>query len=111
MEVDSKPNVLCKQCNYCESNQGYPTTKSFQIHQKCLKWISSYFTGLFSCFGAALKIFICSDILGELWSLPKFEETFLSHPKILAIPMGLAESSRTPNSHISIGKFQGTFSL
>ena len=25
--------------------------------------------------------------------------------------MGFAESSRTPNSHISIRKFQGTFSL
>ena len=35
----------------------------------------------------------------------------MSHPKVLATLMGLAEISRTPNGHISIRKFQGTFSL
>ena len=52
-----------------------------------------------------LKIFICSDMLGELWSCPKFKGTFLSHPTVLAILMSLVESSRTRSSHAFIRKF------
>ena len=41
------------------------------------------------------KRFICSDVLGELWSSRKFQVAFSSHPKVLATLMGLVESLRT----------------
>ena len=30
------------------------------------------------------KLFICSDVLGELWSSQKFYVAFSSHPKVFA---------------------------
>ena len=54
---------------------------------------------------------MCSDMLGELWSCRKFEGAFLSHPKVLAIAMGLVESSRTRSSRSVMRNFKGRFSL
>ena len=34
------------------------------------------------------KLFICSDVLGELWLTRKFYVTIPSHPKVLGYPYG-----------------------
>ena len=40
------------------------------------------------------KLFICSDVLRELWSSQKFYVAFSSHPKVFATLMSLVESLR-----------------
>ena len=59
--------------------QGYPTAECFQIGQKCLKCFSPGFRSMFGYFGIALKIFICSDVLGELWLSRESLVAFSSH--------------------------------
>ena len=39
---------------------------------KFLKWFSLCFRSLFSQYGVALKLFIYSDVLGEVWCLESF---------------------------------------
>ena len=53
------------------------------------------------------KIFICSDILGEIWSCQKFEGAFLPYRKVRDILMGPAERSGTLSSYSSIRKKLG----
>ena len=57
------------------------------------------------------KLFICSDVLGELWSSRKFLGAFSSHPEMLAPLMGPVERTRTRSSLAFIRKFKGTFCL
>ena len=44
---------------------------SKDVH-KCLRWFSLCFRSLFSQYGVALKLFIYSDVLGEVWCLESF---------------------------------------
>ena len=54
--------------------QGHPTTECFQIPQNYLKWFSLCFISLFNLVNLSLLwiIFICSDVLEELWYSRKF---------------------------------------
>ena len=47
--------------------QGYPSSECFKIRQKCLRWFSLCFRGLFGQFGVALKaIYLFGCLRGTL---------------------------------------------
>lgn len=62
--------------------QGHSTTECCQMHHKCLTWFCLCFRGLFGQCGVPQKLFICSDVSGELQCRESFrwlKRTSIAH--------------------------------